>query len=258
MGNILNAAPRSSSRLEWRMSAESRAATIDLFDAIGDPFLGTLAKDFVQELRALDVDEITVNINSPGGFVDDSLAIFDALLNHPAHVTAYITVAASAASFVAQAADRRLITKNGKIQIHDAHGYVDAGGVVNAGAIDDLMGKLSAFRAILEEESDNISRIYAERTGTEASVWREAMKANGPHGTVYRGQEAVEVGLADEVANSSRNEQPARVAALIEEEPTTVIDLAAAMKAARLQPPTPDLERLLEGNPLSTAFRKGA
>jgi len=257
MGNILNVAPRSSSRLEWRMSAESRNATIDLFDAIGDPFEGTMAKDFVAELRDLDVDDITLNVNSPGGFVDDALAIYDAILNHPAYVTAHITVAASAASFVVMAADRRVITKNGKIQIHDAHGWVDAGGVVNATAIQELIGKLTSFGAILDEESDNISRIYAEHTKTSAEKWREAMKANGPHGTVYRGQEAVDAGLADEVAAPSRNEQPARVAALVEDEPTPVIDLAAAMKAARLQPPTPDLERLLEGHPLSTAF-KGA
>lgn len=235
-----------SARLGWRVSnAAPKHAEIDIFDVIGDPWDGTTAKDFVQELRALDAETITLNINSPGGFVDDALAMYDAILRHPAEVTAHIVVAASAASFVAMAADTRRITKNGKVFIHDAQGFG--------------LGNAADFRALadlLDEESENIASIYAERAGGTATEWRDRMRAGDGFGSTYRGQEAVDVGLADEIAEPpARNEHPFRVAAqeLVEAAPEgdpIEIPIDLIPPAARgYQPPMPsDFTRLLEAN----------
>jgi hypothetical protein len=92
------------------------------------------------------------------------------------------------------------------------------------------------------------------------------MQANGKNGTEYRGQQAVDVGLVQELMPASKNEYSERIAALVTEttapanhEPSApVIDFAAAIRAARLESPTPTLQQLLETqSSLSTAL-KGA
>ena len=194
--------------LGWRIqNATADEADIDIFDVIGDPWEGITAKDFVTELRAITASKINLHINSPGGYVDDALAMYTAIQQHPADVTAYIeSVAASAASFVAMAADKVVIAKNAKIMIHDAHGLA----IGNA-------GDLRALADYLDEESQNIATIYADKTGGEADAWREAMQANDGLGTTSRGQAAVDAKLADELMAtvSRRNLTPMRAAAYI-------------------------------------------
>ncbi|MGE0057016.1 MAG: ATP-dependent Clp protease proteolytic subunit [Dehalococcoidia bacterium] len=234
-------------------------AEIDIWDTIGDPWDGTTAKDFVAELRDIDAAHITLNINSPGGFVDDALAMYNALLAHPADITAKITVAASAASFVAMAAGERLIAKNGKVMIHDAQAGIGVFAMLNAAGVDDLVEQLSQVRSLLDEESENIASIYAERAGGDATTWRTAMQANGEHGTTYRGQAAVDAGLAHGlIGGDSKNAAPEgfRVAAKASEEP--VDDLSALLmnipplaEHAGYKPPVPNLAGLLEKNPLT-------
>lgn len=194
--------------LGWRVQNTSKEeADIDIFDVIGIPeeWGGTSAKAFVQEIRSLDVSQINLHINSPGGYVDDALAMYNAILQHPANVTAYIeSIAASAASFVAMAADKVVIAKTAKMMIHPAHGL----GIGNARDLRNLAD-------LLDEETTNIASIYADKAGGEASTWADAMWANDGLGTTYRGEAAVEAGLADEVqAVSKRNLVPMRAAAL--------------------------------------------
>jgi ATP-dependent protease ClpP protease subunit len=230
-----------SARLGWRVvNVEPTHAEVDLFDVLGDDWFGVSAKDFVQELRALDVETLTININSPGGFVDSALSMFDAIQQHPARVTARIVVAASAASFVAQAADERIITRNGKLFVHDAQGF----GLGNAADMRSLAD-------MLDGESENIADIYAQRSGGTVTDWRDRMRANDGIGSTYRGQEAVDVGLADAVAEApARNIiVPHRAAAHADDDaieiPTDLIPLAAN----GYRPPVPqDFTRLVEQN----------
>lgn len=255
-----------SSRISWTIrNARSAEAEIDLYDVIGDPYEGVTAKDFIAELRGITANRIILNINSPGGFVDSALAIYDALQRHPAEIVARITVAASAASFIAQAADQRLISKNGKVQIHDAQAFLGIMSVANAETIDELITTLQQAREILSEESDNIAGIYVDKAGGTLEDWRERMKANGPNGTVYRGQEAVDIGLADEVmvAPKKTNElQPLRTVAQAAPEPAPEpieeidLDLIPSLANGYVPPLPADFTRLVAANlPAST---KGA
>lgn len=229
--------------LAWRVSNLGPGeAEIDIFDTIGDPYEGTTAKAFIEELRGLDVERLHVNINSPGGYVDDGLAIYNAILRHPAEVTAHIIVAQSAASFIAQAADRRLIAKSGKLFIHDAQGF-------GLGSSADMR----ALATLLDEESDNIAAIYADRAGGSVEDWRTRMQADG-FGSSYRGQEAVDIGLADEVEVSTREAaragalapQEMRIAAQVDSEDIP-LDLIPSLGPA-YKPPQPDLTRLVAAN----------
>lgn len=240
--------------LSWRFqNARAGEADIDIFDVIGDPWgEGTSASEFVKELRGLkSVSRINLHINSPGGYVNDALAMYAALQQHPAEVVAYIeSQAASAASFVAMAADKVVIHKNAEIFIHDAHGLV-MGNAKDARVLADL----------LDEQSDNIASIYAEKAGGTTTEWRDRMRAND-FGTSYRGQAAVDAGLADEVmAAPVRNLEPGRIAALAPDSPPApAVDLKAALEAARLTPPAPSIQQLIEQHqtvPLSAAITGG-
>jgi ATP-dependent protease ClpP protease subunit len=117
--------------------------------------------------------------------------MYAALKNHPANITVTVDgVAASAASFIAQAGNTRVMEPNARMMIHDASG----GAYGNPAAILKMA-------ALLEDASDNIASIYAERTGMTPEEHRKAMKIE----TWYSAQAAVDIGLADSIAESPKN-----------------------------------------------------
>jgi ATP-dependent protease ClpP protease subunit len=169
----------------------SEPAEVYLYDMIGG--WGITAQDFVNDLSAITASRIDLHINCEGGEVFDGIAIYTALVNHKASVTAYVdSLAASAASFILQAADERVAGRNSRIMIHDAHAFC----IGNAADMRDTAN-------LLDDLSDNIADIYAERSakGDRAS-WRAAMTA-GMDGTWYGPQAAVDAGLADRVAETA-------------------------------------------------------
>lgn len=169
-------------------------ATVYIYDEIG--FWGVTAKDFADQLNALQVDEIRVHINSPGGEVWDGITILNTLRGHPAKVTTIVDgVAASSASFIAMGGDEVVMMRNSELMIHDAWGMA----VGNAADLADLAARLDAM-------SDNIASIYAERTGGTTEEWREFMRAE----TWYSAQEAVDAKLADRVDSSNAARQDAK------------------------------------------------
>lgn len=158
-----------------------------IYDEIG--YFGVTAADFVREFSEIDRDRISVHINSPGGEVYDGIAIFEALRQHDAEVTTYVdSLAASIASVIAMGGDRRVIARNAQMMIHDGHTFA----VGNAADLRSLAGWLDAI-------SDNIADIYADRCGGATKKWRDLMLAE----TWYSAREAVDAGLADEIAGQS-------------------------------------------------------
>ncbi len=119
--------PRASTRDWFQIKAadDGASAEIRIYDAIdswGEPF-GISAQEIIGQIDALDVDRITVAINSPGGEVHDGLTIANHLRRHPAHVTARVDgVAASIASVIMAAADTRLMHSESMVMVHRAWG----------------------------------------------------------------------------------------------------------------------------------------
>ncbi|MEU2510559.1 head maturation protease, ClpP-related [Streptomyces syringium] len=162
----------------------SQAAEVVIYDEIG--YWGVTAEDFMSELRGLDVSEITLRVNSPGGEIFDGIAIHNLLRSHRAHVTTYVdSLAASIASVIALAGDRVVMQPHSQMMIHDGSGLV----VGNAADMREMAD-------LLDRQSDNIAAVYAEKSGGTPQEWRERMRAE----TWYTAAEAVEAGLADEVA----------------------------------------------------------
>lgn len=177
-------------RTDWykiRNAAEG-VAEVMIYDEIG--YFGVTASDFAAEIKALNVGEIQLRINSPGGEVFDGIAILNSLRNHAARKIVTVDgVAASAASFIAMAGDEIIMNKNSEMMIHDGMGLC----VGNASEMRELAN-------MLDRVSDNIASIYADadRLGHDADHWRAMMRAE----TWFTAEEAVEAGLADRVAGS--------------------------------------------------------
>jgi ATP-dependent protease ClpP protease subunit len=147
------------------------------------------SSEFVQAVHGIDAKAIDVHVNSPGGFVYDGVAMYEALKAHPATVNVHVDgLAASAASFLAQAGDTIDIATAGRMMIHDAQG-------VGIGSPADMR----EYADLLDAVSDDISGIYAARAGGKPGAWRSAMTAT----TWYSASEAVDAGLADRVTGSN-------------------------------------------------------
>ena len=106
--------------MKW-FSFKAKAETgveISILDEIG--MWGVSAKEFIAELKQYAGQAITLTINSPGGSVFDALAIYNALRNSGGEVTTKVMgVAASAASLIFMAGDKRVMPENTFLMIHN-------------------------------------------------------------------------------------------------------------------------------------------
>lgn len=191
-------------RAAWRAAEEVEARTSPCFTLSNSTVAPKLyvsgviggydndSYEFVQAVHGITADTVDLYINSPGGFVYDGVAMYEALQSHNATVNVHIDgLAASAASFLAMAGDNVDIAKAGRMMIHDAQG-------VGMGSPADMR----EYADLLDAVSDDISGIYAARAGGKPAAWRSAMTAT----TWYSAEQAVGVGLADRVAGTKSNE----------------------------------------------------
>lgn len=185
-----------------------------IYDEIG--YWGTTAADFLKKIGGIDSSEIELHLNSPGGNVWDGIAIYNSLKMHSATVTVYVdALAASAASFIAQAGEKIIMARNAQMMIHDASGLA--------------FGNAADFREVadmLDRVSNNIADIYAFNAGGTLDEWREQMKEE----VWFTAEEAVEAGLADEMLDQADMEAEAA---------SNKWDLGAFNYAGRAQAPSP-------------------
>jgi len=166
-------------------------AEILIYDAIGKSFWddnAVSAQSFVAALADLgDVENITLRINSPGGDVFDGVAIYNAIKNHKAKVTAHVDgIAASAASLVAMAADKIVMPQNAFMLVHGASGFA-------MGNAEDMI----ALAADLQRIDKSMSATYAARSGQTPAKVRALMKED----RLMDATEAKSLGYADEVSS---------------------------------------------------------
>jgi ATP-dependent protease ClpP protease subunit len=171
---------------DWYRVQNSAGATpeIYIYDEIG--YWGTASNAFVKDLSMLAAsDQLIINMNSPGGDVFDGIAIYQALLDHPAEIVVKINgLAASIASVIAMAGDRVIMGAKSSIMIHEGFTFASGDAATMRKTAD-----------MLDRVSNNIASVYADRAGGEASVWRDRMREE----TWYNAEEALAAGLADEI-----------------------------------------------------------
>lgn len=146
------------------------------------------ALQFKNELDNLGQPEIiSLRINSPGGSVFDGLAIHNMLKRSNSFVVAYIDgLAASAASFIAMAADKIVMPKNAYLMIHNAWSL----------AVGDKF-EMEKVKNTLEKMDDSIIEIYKDKTGKEKKDIEKWMNEE----TWFDGVKALEYGFIDELEN---------------------------------------------------------
>lgn len=134
--------------------------------------------------------EITMYINSPGGEVNSGLALYDIMQAIKAPIrTVCVGMAASMASILFAAGDRREILPHAAVMIHDPliPGGVGGSALRIRSLSDDLMRTRTLIAEILAKHTGkSVEEIY-EKTATD---------------TFFYGEDAVAYGLADNVITS--------------------------------------------------------
>jgi ATP-dependent protease ClpP protease subunit len=134
-----------------------KSAEINIYGDIGESWWGESisAKQFVKDLVALDVDTLTVRINSYGGSVSDGIAIYNAIKRNKASTTIAIDgVAVSIASLIAMAGDTVEMADNALMMIHAPWSYASGNAVDLREAAD-----------VLDKFAQAMSSSYADKTG---------------------------------------------------------------------------------------------
>lgn len=168
-----------------------------LYGFVGDSYWeqGFTAREVIDALAELGRDsDVVVRINSGGGYVDDGIAIYNALAQHKGKVTVIVdAVAASSASIIAMGGKERIMRKGAMMMIHDPASVV-------WGTAEDMAKAVT----MLEKHAANLAGIYADVTGEDADDIRADMKTE----LWLSADEAVERGFA-----TSANDTKAKAAA---------------------------------------------
>lgn len=139
-------------------------------------------KAFRAELEE-DTGDITVWICSPGGNVFAAAEIYTMLREYPGTVTVKIdSIAASAASVVAMAGDRVLMSPTGMLMIHDPS-------TIAMGNSEDMRKAID----VLNEVKESIINAYMAKTGLSHARIANLMSNE----TWMNAKKAVEFGFAD-------------------------------------------------------------
>lgn len=175
----------------YRFRAKAgKTAEIQIYEDIGGGwFGGVTARQVADDIRGAGaVEQIDVRIASYGGDLSDGLAIYRMLAEHQARVVTHIDgVVASVASVIAMAGNEIIMAEAGSMMIHE-------GWTIAAGHADELRAQAN----VLEQQSNQMARLYADRTRQDLEKIKGWMKAT----TWFYGQEAVDQGFADRVAEN--------------------------------------------------------
>ena len=192
-----------------KITDETSVCTIDIEGVIGVPEESQFSKnsqsiatyekfsDELAKIRAIEAEEIVVNIRSTGGDVNDALLIYESLVSLNAKITTRCYgYTASAATIIAQAASEscREIASSALYLIHKSSSAIE-------GNASDLAERIE----LLAKTDDRIASLYAARSGRDRDKFIELMSENSGRGRWLSPNEVVEMGLADKVIGTEEN-----------------------------------------------------
>lgn len=166
-----------------------------LYGFVGDKYWdeGFTASDVIYALAEVGGDtDITVRINSGGGYADEGIAIYNSLVNHKGNVAVVVdAAAASSASIIAMAGDTITMCAGSQMMIHGPSGFA-------FGKAKELESYAEGARKL----GRGMAEIYADQSGEDVEDLLEEME-----GEIWlTPDEAVERGFAtDAVKKKSSN-----------------------------------------------------
>jgi ATP-dependent Clp endopeptidase proteolytic subunit ClpP len=188
-----------------KASTANTPAVISIFDEIG--MWGVTAKDFIAEFRAIPDNDITLEINTPGGSVFDGLAMYSAMKMSGKNITVVVMgIAASMGSYLAMIGSKISMPENTFMMLHHPLNAV-IGDADEMREMADILDKIGA----------SMITTYAARTGKTADEI-DALLASDAYLTA---DECLAMGLCDEVtpavtatAKFEHEHMPANIQAL--------------------------------------------
>lgn len=174
-------------RTWYTFSAKSDdVAELSIFDYIG--YYGVEAAQFKADLDKVTAGAIEISINSPGGDVFQAVAILNMLRNSGKKITTKVLgIAASAASYIMLAGEKRVMPDNTMQMLHNA----SSGAYGNAEELGELV-------EVLKKVDQNLHATFVTRTGQTAEQIAELLSKD----TYLTAAECLERGLCDEVIPS--------------------------------------------------------
>ncbi|QCT03824.1 phage protein [Paenibacillus algicola] len=152
-----------------------------LYDWLGIPYIG--ASKLSKELDAAGGGDVELYINSGGGSVFAGSEVYTLLKEYPGKVSAKITgVAASAASYIALAADDIRMAPLAQFMIHNAAIVTDGDKRAHTGRTNLLAGV-----------DESLINVYMKKSGKTREELADLMDSE----TWMNAQKAVELGFAD-------------------------------------------------------------
>lgn len=174
---------------------EEETADLYIYDVISS-WHGVTAADFAKAMKGTKAKKINIRINSPGGDVFEARAIVAAIKEARRggkNVTAYVDgLAASAASYVALAADRVVMERGAFLMIHNAWGFA----IGNAEEMRDTAELLDKVDASIVED-------YRAKTGEDEEQIRKWMAEE----TWFNAEEAMRYGFVDSITGEEDEEE---------------------------------------------------
>ena len=136
-------------------------------------------------LKNANGEDVTLEINSPGGYIDAGSEMYTALKKYPGNVTAQVVgQACSAASWIALAADKVEMSPTAQMMIHRVSGGVE-------GNVDDFASAMQSLDSMDQAYVD----LYSKRTGLDKQeVYRMMCET-----TWMNAKQAVDKGFADSI-----------------------------------------------------------
>lgn len=138
--------------------------------------------DVSKALEAAQGDDVVLEINSNGGLCTAGFEMYTAVMQYEGSVTAHIINACSAATLIACAADKALVSDTAMYMIHNTQGSV-------SGDYRDM----SAESECLQEFNASIVNAYEKKTGMD----RLEIQALMDKETYMSPQKAIELGFVD-------------------------------------------------------------
>lgn len=182
---------------------KNNTASLDIFSRLlqnriiflGDeiePEVSNIIQAQLLYLQALSNDDITIYVNSPGGFVSDGLAIYDTMqIVKPDIQTVCTGMAASMASVIlcAGTKGKRKILPNAKVLIHQPWGGT-------MGTAADMTIEINE----INKEKQKIYEILAKHTGKTP----EEISMDSQRDFWLNAEEALKYGCVDEIVKSNK------------------------------------------------------
>lgn len=172
---------------------DTKKLEIYIYDAIGDPDWGMVGSlQVIDALRQMQGQRVTVRINTPGGSVDEGVAMYNAMRRHDGGVDTVVDgIAASMGSYLMLAGDKRSVSKNSMVMIHNPWSFAFGNAI-----------ELRKTADVLDKYLERMLPDYSEKTGKAVEELKPLLDAE----TWFVGQEIIDNGFAQVMLDRDADE----------------------------------------------------